>query len=468
MTKFTYFILLLFVTSHYAQSILDKSIDKVLNKLPQGSFASVFVYDPLADDTLYKKNIHKSLIPASNVKLFTTAAILNYFGESFDVRTGFLTNDMNLADSIIDGDLYIRGAGDPSLNTGIIDSIAAEIRKTGLRKITGNIIVDESVFDSIYTRDDWITGERANVVLPPVSGLLLNRSTIVTQLIREKGNNSTPVYEVVPNYDFINITVDQKVKNKKRNFESELWEKENKIEINLHYNPNKKFKRKYFVDHVKSPDLFFGLVVKSELQLNGIEVNGMVIKGKASSDLQKVIDISTPIENILKYTNKDSNNFYAECLFKLLGWIYSGEIGNSFYATQAVISYLKDSDIPTADLDIVDGSGISRFNKVTTSSIVSLLTHIYFDDVVFPVYYNSLSIAGVDGTLKDRFSSSKISSHFRGKTGTLNGVCSLSGYLSTSDNRDLIVSILIEFNRNGANFYRQIQDEIVELVIESQ
>jgi serine-type D-Ala-D-Ala carboxypeptidase/endopeptidase (penicillin-binding protein 4) len=465
MTKYTALFLLLFVTLLSAQTKLQKSIDQLINKLPEGSTASVFIYDPMADDTLYKKNVNETLIPASNIKLFTTTVILNYLGDNFEFKTQFLTNDPELSDSIINGDLFIRGAGDPSLNTGTIDSLVAEIRKTGLKKITGNIIVDESVFDSIYTRDDWITDEHANVVLPPISGLLVNRSAIVSQLIRKRASNSIPEYKVNPDFDFIKVSVDSKVKNKRRNFESELWEKDNSIEINLHYNNNKKFRRKYFVNYVKSPDLFFGLVVKSELQLKGIDVGGKVIKGKVTPDLLKVIDISTPIENVLHFTNKDSNNFYAECLFKLLGWNYSGESGNSFYATQAIMSYLRNIDIQTEGLDIVDGSGISRFNKVSTSAIVSLLTHTYFDEAIFPVFYNTLSIAGIDGTLKDRFSSPKIGSHFRGKTGTLNGVCSLSGYLSTDDNRDLIISILMEFNRNGANYYRQIQDEIVELLI---
>jgi D-alanyl-D-alanine carboxypeptidase len=88
----------------------------------------------------------------------------------------------------------------------------------------------------------------------------------------------------------------------------------------------------------------------------------------------------------------------------------------------------------------------------------------YFDLPNYEDYYNSLSIAGVDGTLQHRLNGTLAENNFHGKTGTLNGVCSVSGYLTTKGDEDLVLSILIEFNKRGSNFYRDIQDEIIEIL----
>jgi D-alanyl-D-alanine carboxypeptidase len=90
----------------------------------------------------------------------------------------------------------------------------------------------------------------------------------------------------------------------------------------------------------------------------------------------------------------------------------------------------------------------------------------YFDLVNFEDFFNSLSIAGIDGTLKGRMEGTAAENNFRGKTGTLNGVSSLSGYLTTLNNEDLIVSIIMEFDRGSWNFYKNIQDEIIEVLAE--
>jgi PBP4 family serine-type D-alanyl-D-alanine carboxypeptidase len=151
-------------------------------------------------------------------------------------------------------------------------------------------------------------------------------------------------------------------------------------------------------------------------------------------------------------------------LFKTIGAISSGNQGNSFYSTQAILTFIKDNAIYSENTSIVDGSGISRFDQITVSAIAGLLEIMYFDLKIFPDFYNSLSIAGVDGTLEERFAKKGTSSNFRGKTGTLNGVSSLSGYLTTKSGDELIVSMIFEFDRGGSKKYRDAQEKIIEIL----
>jgi D-alanyl-D-alanine carboxypeptidase/D-alanyl-D-alanine-endopeptidase (penicillin-binding protein 4) len=166
----------------------------------------------------------------------------------------------------------------------------------------------------------------------------------------------------------------------------------------------------------------------------------------------------------MKEINKKSNNFYAECLFKTLGAVYSGEQGNSFYSTQAILSFIEDEGIYSEGTKIVDGSGISRFDQVTAGALVGLLEKMYFNIAQFEDFYNSLSIAGVDGTLEKRMRGTSAENNFRGKTGTLNGVSSISGYVTNADGDDIIVCMMFEFKKGGARKYRDLQDRIIEVL----
>jgi PBP4 family serine-type D-alanyl-D-alanine carboxypeptidase len=169
------------------------------------------------------------------------------------------------------------------------------------------------------------------------------------------------------------------------------------------------------------------------------------------------------LHRLLSLINKHSDNFLAECLFKTIGAISSGKQGNSFFSTQTILTFIEDNAIYSKGSSIVDGSGISRFDQITVGAIVGLLSKMYFDLQNFEDFYNSLSIAGIDGTLEDRMDSGEYI-NFRGKTGTLNGVSSLSGYLTTKNDDELIVSMIFEFNRGGARTYRNIQDRIIAIL----
>jgi len=172
------------------------------------------------------------------------------------------------------------------------------------------------------------------------------------------------------------------------------------------------------------------------------------------------------LREVIQFINKESDNFLAECLFKTIGAVASGQQGNAFYSTQTILSYIADNGIFSKGTAIVDGSGISRYDQITVGAVVGLLEKMYFDIANFDDFYNSLSIAGVDGTLRRRLKGTFAENNFRGKTGTLNGVSSLSGYLTCENGEDLIVSIFFEFSRGGAGFHRDIQDSIITALCE--
>jgi len=386
-----------------------KEIDYLISEIPADTKMAILIYNPLTQDTLISINHTESMIPASNTKLFTTATALELMGGDHLLSTKILADDDNLLDSTIEGNIYIKGFGNPTFSTEDLEELVNQLYQSGLRKVTGNVVGDDTYFDNVYFRDDWISEERANIKLPPISALVIDRNrTIVTK--KRKGRY-----------------------------------------------------RNYFVN-VENPPLFAAKKLKEKLISYGVEVVGKSISEQTDENAKPLVDSSIELRELLQLINKNSDNFYAECLFKTLGSAYSGQQGNSFFSTQAILNYIDDNSIYSTGTKIVDGSGISRFDQVTAGALVGLLEKVYFNIKQFDDFFNSLSIAGIDGTLRKRMIGTPAENNFRGKTGTLNGISSLAGYVTTADDDDLIVCMMFEYTKGGASKYKSIQDKIVEIL----
>ena len=417
------FLLIIFtISSSFCSSNdeLKNRINELLTKLPGNVSAAILIYNPQTQDTIYSINSSKAMIPASNTKLFTTATALNLMGANYELYTKLLTAGYIKNGTLI-GDLYIKGYGNSVFSEQDLKEMIRELKDKGIKKIQGNIIGDDSYFDEDYFRDDWINDETDNVSLPPISALVLDRNRM---MVREKvrikhGRRYRTRYENV----FRNVT---------------------------------------------NPPLFAAQMLKRDLISAGISVNGIADKGIAPEKSILLSDSGILLKDLIKIINKHSDNFLAECLFKTIGAVYIKKQGNAFYSTQAVMKFIKDNGIFSDNTSLVDGSGLSRYDIVTVDAITGVLEKMYFDKKNFNDFISSLSIAGVDGTLRYRMIGSSAENHFHGKTGTLSGVSSLSGYLTKSSGNDLIVSILFNYKDYGANFFRGIENKIVEYLADTK
>lgn len=415
MTKrYSLFFILLFIladinTSATSREDLLTNIKAILAKVPAGTNTSIMIYNPLNQDTILAENITRSMIPASVTKLFTTATALSIMGADHYFSTRLLTDDLQTDDGIINGNLFIKGYGNSMFTSSDLNDMINDLLSLGIKEITGDIIGDDSYFDDIYVRDDWIPNEKANVKLPAISALVLDRNQSITQ--RKVGNRI-----------------------------------------------------RHYTENVKSPPVFAASRLRERLISEGILVNGAAKSSSAPFQVKMLSEKKTSIREIISIINKNSDNFLAEVLFKAIGAAASGKQGNSLYSQQSILNFIDVNGIYKPGTSIVDGSGISRFDQVTLASVTGILEKMYFDLRHFDDFYNSLSIAGIDGTLRNRMTGTPAENNFRGKTGTLNGVISVSGYLTTPGGDELILGIMFEFNRGGWNFFRSIQDEIIVLL----
>ncbi|MDP2362429.1 MAG: D-alanyl-D-alanine carboxypeptidase/D-alanyl-D-alanine-endopeptidase [Ignavibacteria bacterium] len=390
---------------------ISNRIRDLLSSIPKNTISGILIYNPLIQDTIFALNEYRPMTPASLTKLFTTSTSLGVMGGDYKLATRLYSDDINFNDEIINGNLYIKGFGNSLFSDFDLQGLVDDLVQKGIKSISGNVIGDDSYQDDIYTREDWIEDEGANVHLPPISALVLDRNkTTVRKKIRRRYRDVTEV--------------------------------------------------------VKNPPIFVAERLRQKLQSAGIELKGKVLKGVTPQKVYLLAEKTVQLKDLISLINKHSDNFLAECLFKTLGAEASGVQGNSFFSQQAIQKFLKGNNIYTTGTEIVDGSGISRSDQATPLALNGVLEKMYFDLIHYDDFYNSLSIAGVDGTLRGRLIGTKAENNFRGKTGTLNGVSSLAGYLMTPGGEDLIITIIFEFNKGGWGYYRDIQDQIISLLVD--
>ncbi|MBI5323686.1 MAG: D-alanyl-D-alanine carboxypeptidase/D-alanyl-D-alanine-endopeptidase [Ignavibacteriae bacterium] len=218
---------------------------------------------------------------------------------------------------------------------------------------------------------------------------------------------------------------------------------------------------KYFI---QNPNLVVAGTLKNRLESGGIKVSGKIglnQLGSSKSKVNKIAEINRPLIDLIYLTNKNSDNYLAETIFKMTG-AYSGNHTNNGKASiEKLFETIKKYNIPCSDCELNDGSGLSRRNHVTVDGLLHLL--IESKKLNFGIKYDSsLTIAGIDGTLINRMKNTLAENNLRAKTGTLGNASALSGFVKTIDGEVLAFSFI--FNGGSVSSYKQIENKLGEIL----
>ncbi|MEW6508361.1 MAG: D-alanyl-D-alanine carboxypeptidase/D-alanyl-D-alanine-endopeptidase [Bacteroidota bacterium] len=405
-------------------------------------------------EIIYKRNSDKLFNPASNIKLFTSASALKLLGPNYVYQTNILANGI-IKSGKLEGDLIIQGFADPAIsnrffkgNTSVIfESWADSLLSKGITVVTGNIYGDDAAFDNNNFGKGWILDNDSNWFLAPSGALCFNDNKAMIKIKPTEVGLPAEI-ELIPNTKFISlvkkvITVDNNIH---QNISINRVSGSNTINIIGAIQKNSKPIIEY--TSVLNPTLYFLSVLKETLEKKGIS-----IKGKISSITfaDKIIIAenlshlftheSVPLHMIIKELNKNSNNFYAEQLLKTIGY-ETYNYGSTENGVQAAKMYLNSMGIDPFSFVMVDGSGLSRLNLVSPRQIVNLLTFMYSSEE-FEIFYDSLPIGGMDGTLANRMKKNTAEGKVRAKPGFNENISTLSGYLNTISGETLVFSIIV-------------------------
>jgi len=446
-------------TSTCAAQIEAVLRDTIFNRV----FTGAHVVSLKSGKVIFHQNAGKLFRPASTLKLFTTAAAIKLLGTNFQLRTECTVD--SASGGVVDGSLYVKGYGDPLLTTAHLDSLARMVVAAGIREIRGDIVGDVAYFDDIFWGRGWMWDDDPGPLWPYITPLAVNGNTIsisiapglseglpVNVLLDPPTRYVTVVNNGITTFDTIGRTL--KI--------SRLWkERLNTITVDGALHPYASSLTVRF--NVWKPELYALEVFSERLIANGIAVQGGVRTGKAEGGYH-VGSLQHSLDSVILAVNKDSYNLGAEVLLKILAAEARKLPGSADTGIVIVKQFLSSLGIDTAAVVMVDGSGVSRYNLVSPGVLTRLLTSAYRDPDLFPPFWNSLPIGGVDGTLKTRFVNSVARGNVRAKTGGHSDAAALAGYVITTRKDTLAFSVMFNHYSSTSELYRKALDRIVEIL----
>lgn len=427
-------------------------------------------------ETLYSTNENKLFVPASNMKLFTTAAALEILGSKYRFNTSFYVNG-EVSYSTIYGDFVIKGSGDPTFsgrfyNGNIfkaLDNWVDSLIDMGITSIRGNIVADDNLFDDNNYGIGWSRDYESYWYAAPSGALSFNDNCVDIMLFYNKALDSIIVRHTpeIRGINIINEVIPVSPGEASTNIDIFREPNSNKIKIFGTFSRTSDTLRTYA--SVYNPTYFLLNVLKNRIEARGIKVVGYAVD---IDDYNKSIDYDNAIHlfsyqspylyEIIKVINKGSQNFYAEQLLRGLG-IEKRGFGSIENGVNACEEWYSLVGLNPEHILMYDGSGLSSLNKVTPNQIIKLL-EIMYKSKNFPFFFNSLPIAGIDGTLSRRMKNSVAENKIRAKTGFISFARNLSGYAVTMDNEDIAFSILVNNFNVPVKLVENLQDNICNLI----
>lgn len=428
------------------------------------SKVAVHVVDLKDGAVLYAHNADTPMNPASNMKLVTSAAVLDAFGPSRTFTTRVIAQ--KVTGSKVTGQLTLQGGGDPSLGWQHMLAWAHAIKLRGITQVDADIVVDAGLFDAQDLPPAYEQKQQDGSYRAPVGALTVAYNA--TGVVVSPGEAGKPArVRLSPDNDYVQVeNTTETVAGRGSSIRVKAVSEQGRTVIKVSGRVGQQAATRTWRKRIDDPALHAGHVFAKALKAVGIAHKGKVRRGELAKGEVLVAHASSDTARLVGLMNKWSNNVIAEQLFKLLGST-SGAAATFDAARKRVEGFLTRSKISPKGLTIYNGSGLFDGNLISAAQLTALLRVMHTHKNA-PEYKASLAIGGVDGTLGKRFKSPQTRGNLRAKTGTLNEVSALSGYVKTAGGRDVAFSIMLNDTPTYASRLRGEQDKIAQIIAESK
>ncbi len=440
---------------------LGAQVDAIANRPEFSRSRWGILIQPLSSTaTLYSRDAQKYFIPASNVKLLTTAAALQKLGADFRIKTSVYSGE--------NGSLYVAGRGDPSITEAQLKSLAQQLKRRGVDRVN-ELIGDDSYFQGSAVNPNWEWEDAQSGYGAPVNSLIFNQNAIELLLSPQAlgqplkvtfaepklanqwqiQNNSVTVAQ--NEAEFIEVG---------REFDRPAIRVSGQLKVGAEPEPASVA--------VVNPANNFLQHFQQVLAAEGIPVKQALVASVSRNFNQELATVeSPPLAQLVRETNRESNNLYAEVLLRLLGKVTDKKPQQQEDTDEIGLKELKTAltqlGVNPNSYILADGSGLSRHNLISPEALVQTLRFMA-NSPAASIYRQSLPIAGESGTLKNRLNNTPNRVILQAKTGTLSGVSALSGYIEVPDYEPLVFSIIVNQSDLSAASMRSATDEIVLLL----
>ena len=445
----------LLITSNSTIPALKRAIDTILaHELLPLTNVGIKVVSLKKGDTVYEFNPQLLLVPASTQKIFTAAAALALLGPDREVAT-------TVALDAVGERVYLKGCGDSMLSVADLAALAAATARTMDRGREYTLAADLSCFDDLYRGSGWMWDDDEFLISP----LSVNQNAVSIQVRPGPKPGSPATVSAEPATSYFTLenlartgtgSEPDSIKTARR-----PGERDNLIAISgvipLGSGPLEKRAS------VWRPELMALTLFRDALRAQGIKVAGMTT-APTPAGASVVARQTRRLGELVRFGLKTSDNLTAENLLKLLGLHSTGQPGTAEAGSGEVRRYLAMQGVATEHLVLADGSGVSRYNLSSAETLTQTLRAISRDRELYRIFYDSLPVAGKDGTLKLRMKGSCAEGNLRGKTGNMSGVSALSGYASSADGEPLAFAMIMQNFASSGRHAREIQDRIAALL----
>lgn len=420
-------------------------------------------------ETLFERQADRMFVPASNMKVVTATAVLEALGPEHRWRTA-VGHTGRIEGGVVRGDLVVVGSGDPTLSARYHRDVmtlfrqwADSLRRAGVTRIEGRVVGNDDVFDDLAHGAGWAWDDRDDAYSAEVSGLELNEGVVEVRVeasprAGEAARVSTwPFYGDVPiENEAVTVAGPSALHFGRGRAEGavRVWGA-----MSVDSPPASE------VVPMRNPTQHFATVLRETLNLNGIPVAGAAVdvddlpagdSGRTASPTVFFTHVSPPLARVLPGFLKPSQNQVGEMLLKTLGRELRGA-GTAAAGAQAVDSLHRAWGMPASSLVMADGSGLSRYDLLTPRLLVRLLERMAASPQA-ETFRAALPVMGSDGTLARRSAGTPLAGRVQAKTGTLSGVRSLSGYVTTDAGERLVFSALVNNHDRSARDADRVVD----------
>ncbi|MCL5266738.1 MAG: D-alanyl-D-alanine carboxypeptidase/D-alanyl-D-alanine-endopeptidase [Bacteroidetes bacterium] len=441
------------------------------------AFWGVKIQSLKTGEIIYRQNENKSFMPASNLKLYTTSAALTRLTPEFRYVTKLETNGTTEA-GVLNGNVYLKGSGDPTIcgryNGGNViltfqqwaDSLKAE----RIREIRGDIVGDNSAFDGSSYGAGWSADYETDWYAAQMGGIVFNDNCVDMTVTAGDSVGAPAKISWNPNTKYISVVNETVTTPPDSNppgyyisFHRERGT--NIVHVSGDFPINKPAWHESIA--VDNPALYAATVLKEVFEQEGIKVDGGAedirdakVKPNYASATTLATYISPQLSVIVKTINKRSQNLYAEQLFRTMGMVFYGH-GNMRTGHYVAYPLYTSWGIDTTRIQMHDGCGLSPDDMVSPTTTVSVLTAMYHSKYFQP-FYESLPIAGVDGSLRYRMKGTAAENNVHAKTGTIEHVSSLSGYVTDKDGEVFVFSMMVNHYTVPTSLAEKVEDGVCE------
>jgi D-alanyl-D-alanine carboxypeptidase/D-alanyl-D-alanine-endopeptidase (penicillin-binding protein 4) len=406
-------------------------------------------------DELFRYHADTLVMPASNMKLVTLAVAADRLGWDFTFETAVVSTGTLDAEGVLHGDLVLRGSGDPSLGVGdthaepILDRWAQTLFDQGIRRIDGRLIGDDQVITGTGLGAGWSWDYLSAGYAAPVGGLQVNENAAQVTMTPSQTVGQPATVVLTPPESGLTVvgSVTTAPAGSAVTVSLDRTRGDTVVRATGSIPVGPEVVRYAAVDR---PALYASRMFASALSRRGISVrDGIVtareLAGPLSPDPAETVRVryqSPPLRELAVTMMKNSSNLYAETLLATLGRT-PGQPAAFDRGRAAILEQLTTWDLRADAVVVADGSGLSRYDYVTADTIVSVLSRMYQDARHKDPWLASLPVAGVDGTMRERFKGSAAAGQVRAKTGTISNVRALSGYVPAAGGEWLVFSMIV-------------------------